>query len=195
MSLGFFAFLSTFSPEPQHPSVAYGDSSPLKKRAAFAGTNCSAKKEKCADLQSRGLLSSRLRVTPSSRRKAHGNMTALPQKKKVRTLSFEPWIFCFPFGFSPGTSTPLSRLRRQLPSLKEGSLSGIDCSAAERKMCGFSVLKTQILPLLSLRHKVKKRTNQRLPPRGSCRGATEGACAIYKFFKLEAITESAKLKI
>ena len=46
MSLGFFAFLSAFPPEPQHPSVAYGDSSPLEKRAAFAGTNCGAKKSK-----------------------------------------------------------------------------------------------------------------------------------------------------
>ena len=34
------------SAEPQHPSVSRSaDSSPLKKRAAFAGTNCGAKKK------------------------------------------------------------------------------------------------------------------------------------------------------
>ena len=61
------------SVESQHPSVACGDSSPLKKRAAYWCPAAVRKKKKCADFQSRSLLPSRLRVPPSSRRKAHGN--------------------------------------------------------------------------------------------------------------------------
>ena len=105
------------STESQHPSVSRSaDSSPLKKRAAFAGTNCGAEKENSAAFQSRGLLPSRSRVTPSSRRKAHGDKlhcrrfsscrihTKIHSRRRGTKFSFYR------------ISTPLSRLRRQLPS-------------------------------------------------------------------------------
>ena len=60
--------------------------------------------------------------------------------------------------------------------------------------------------VLFLRHKAEKSHEQRLPPRGSCRGATEGECAASvflplsvlekihdrHFLKLEVIIESMK---
>ena len=51
----------------------------------------------------------------------------------------------------------------------------------KRKVCKLPVLKTRILCLPSSRHKAEKSHQQRLPPRGSCRGATEGACATFVF--------------
>ena len=50
-----------------------------------------------------------------------------------------------------------------------------------RKVCKLPVLKTRILCLPSSRHKAEKSHKQRLPPRGSCRGATEGECATCVF--------------
>ena len=75
------------SSESQHPSVSRSaDSSPLKKRAAFAGTNCGAEKENSAAFQFRRLLPSRSRVTPSSRRKAHGEKLRCHRRKMCKLL-------------------------------------------------------------------------------------------------------------
>ena len=95
--------------EPQHPSVACGDSSPLKKRAAFAGTNCGAEKEKCADFQFRELLPSRSRVPPSSRRKAHSDQLRCRRKEKCEDLRF--WSFNFCSCFLCGTKPKIALTR------------------------------------------------------------------------------------
>ena len=73
------------------------------------------------------------------------------------------------------TPTPLSRLRRQLPSLKEGSLFGVRLRCEKRKMCRLSVPRAPSVTLTR---------DTFLPEEGSWRRAAvpqKGKCADFWF--------------
>ena len=101
----------------------------------------SAKQQLLAAFPSRGLLSSRSRVTPSSRRKAHGNAAALPQKKSVRIWGFEALDFSLHLQFFQNRNTPQSAERLTAPLLKRGQPVAVRLQCQKAKAQN-SVLKT-----------------------------------------------------
>ncbi len=126
-----------------------------------------------AIFQSRRLLPSRSRVTPSSRRKVHGDALRCRKRKNVRILGFEPWIFHFYLSLSKNPNTPQSPAATA-PLFERGQPIGVRPRCRKRKNVRIFSFKTLNFAFAFSAAQRKDTHSHRLPPGGSRRGAAEG---------------------